>query len=151
MGIPGLLPVLKDVTSRTHIRHFQGRTAAIDAYILLYRGAYSCAEELCEGRPVNRFEITRALCVLCMLGSTSFRHLVVAVGVVDLEPDTPSSGAIATAGTSSTACLVCSCYNIMVSTLSSFSTETSCRRSGAQKIAGRGAQAGPVGPKTMRA
>jgi exonuclease 1 len=54
MGISGLLPVLKDITTRTHVSAFKGKTCVVDAYIFLYRGAYTCAQELCEGRPTNR-------------------------------------------------------------------------------------------------
>ena len=54
MGIQGLLPVLKDITNRTHIRQFAGKRAAIDGYGWLYKGAYSCPKELCEDIPTDR-------------------------------------------------------------------------------------------------
>lgn len=54
MGISGLLPVLKDITHKTHIREFAGKTAAIDGYVWLYKGAYCCPQELCEGVPTDK-------------------------------------------------------------------------------------------------
>ena len=54
MGIQGLLPVLKDITNRSHIKHFAGKRAAIDGYGWLYKGAYSCAKELCEDSPTDK-------------------------------------------------------------------------------------------------
>jgi exonuclease 1 len=54
MGIQGLLPVLKDITNRTHVRHFAGKRAAIDGYGWLYKGAYSCSKELCENIPTDK-------------------------------------------------------------------------------------------------
>jgi exonuclease 1 len=55
MGIQGLLPMLKDITNRTHIRQFAGKRAAIDGYGWLYKGAYSCPRELCEDLPTDKY------------------------------------------------------------------------------------------------
>ena len=46
MGISGLLPFLKDATTNANIRDFKGCTVAIDTYCWIYRGAFSCAEDL---------------------------------------------------------------------------------------------------------
>jgi XPG N-terminal domain len=54
MGIQGLLPQLKDITNRVHIREFAGKRAAIDGYGWLYKGAYSCPRELCEDVPTDK-------------------------------------------------------------------------------------------------
>ena len=54
MGISGLLPVLKDITNRSHVKHFAGKRAVIDGYSWLYKGAYSCPRELCEGIPTDK-------------------------------------------------------------------------------------------------
>eukprot|EP00892_Ulva_mutabilis_P007615 jgi/Ulvmu1/5225/UM022_0018.1 len=55
MGISGLLPLLKDITHKAHIKQFQGKRAAVDGYVWLYKGSYCCPEELCEGRPTDKF------------------------------------------------------------------------------------------------
>lgn len=55
MGISGLLPVLKDITKKQHVRDFAGKTVAIDGYSWLYKGAYSCAKELCENEPTEKY------------------------------------------------------------------------------------------------
>lgn len=55
MGISGLLPNLKSITSRKHISSYKEKRAAIDAYCLLHRGAYSCARELVEGEPSDKY------------------------------------------------------------------------------------------------
>lgn len=54
MGISGLLPLLKDITTKAHIKEFQGKRAAVDGYVWLYKGSYSCPEELCEGKPTDK-------------------------------------------------------------------------------------------------
>lgn len=54
MGIQGLLPQLRSITSRTHISKYDGKTVAVDAYCLLHRGAYACARELVEGEPTSK-------------------------------------------------------------------------------------------------
>ena len=60
MGIQGLLPVLKDITNRVHVSTFSGKRAAIDGYSWLYKGAYSCPQELCEDRPADGCVTTRS-------------------------------------------------------------------------------------------
>ncbi len=51
MGIQGLLPQLKSITAKAHVSKFRGKRAAVDAYVLLHRGAYTCAREIVEGEP----------------------------------------------------------------------------------------------------
>lgn len=55
MGISGLLPLLKDITHKAHIKEFRGKRAAVDGYVWLYKGSYSCPEELCEGKPTDKY------------------------------------------------------------------------------------------------
>lgn len=69
MGIQGLLPILKEITTQTHIKEWSGKTLAVDAYarplppltlapkltsamiqVWLHRGAYGCAQELATGK-----------------------------------------------------------------------------------------------------
>lgn len=50
MGISGLLPLLRPVMMPTHVKKFKGKTVAIDAYVWLHRGAYSCALDIVEGK-----------------------------------------------------------------------------------------------------
>lgn len=66
MGIPGLLPLLKDITNKRHIKDFAGKRAAIDGYGWLYKGAYSCAREICEDVPTDK-------CATC--GAARHTHL----------------------------------------------------------------------------
>ena len=54
MGIKGLLPLLKEVTEDVHLADFRGKRAAVDAYVWLHKGAYTCAEELCMNRPTTK-------------------------------------------------------------------------------------------------
>lgn len=53
MGISGLLPFLKDATSNTNIKQFEGATVAVDTYCWIYRGAFGCAEELALGHQTD--------------------------------------------------------------------------------------------------
>ncbi|KAK0564366.1 hypothetical protein OC844_001755 [Tilletia horrida] len=55
MGIQGLLPLLKDIQTSTHIREYKGKTLGVDAYVWLHRGAYACAQELVLGQPTDKF------------------------------------------------------------------------------------------------
>ncbi len=40
MGITGLLPLLKSVTRRVHLRDFAGLAVAVDTYSWLHKGMY---------------------------------------------------------------------------------------------------------------
>jgi exonuclease-1 len=46
MGIYGLLPTLKSINQRKHVREFKGLTVAIDSYCWLHKGSYGIAHEL---------------------------------------------------------------------------------------------------------
>ena len=54
MGITGLLPVLKSITVQVHVAEYSGSKVAVDAYGWLHKGAYCCAQELCEGTPTDK-------------------------------------------------------------------------------------------------
>lgn len=55
MGIQGLLPLLKDVSSPVHVRNYAGKTLGIDAYVWLHRGAYACSREIAMGENTTRY------------------------------------------------------------------------------------------------
>ena len=55
MGIHGLLPNIKSVTNRTHIRDYAGLTIGIDASCWLHKGVYSCSVELCKKIPTTKY------------------------------------------------------------------------------------------------
>ena len=59
MGIKGLLPQLRSVTVKTHLREFAGLRVAIDGYCWLHHGTACCARELCEGEPTDKCACTR--------------------------------------------------------------------------------------------
>ena len=46
MGISGLIPILKDASKSKHISDYKGQSLAVDAYVLLHRGAFACAPDL---------------------------------------------------------------------------------------------------------
>ncbi|KAK3834998.1 MAG: PIN domain-like protein [Linnemannia gamsii] len=55
MGIQGLLPLLKSIEKQVHLRDYAGKTLAVDGYVWLHKGAFSCAQELCLGQPTNKY------------------------------------------------------------------------------------------------
>ncbi|EQC40377.1 hypothetical protein SDRG_02276 [Saprolegnia diclina VS20] len=55
MGISGLLPQLKSITSPTTLRQYRGKTVAVDGYCWLHRGVYSCSQELCLGQESDKY------------------------------------------------------------------------------------------------
>jgi hypothetical protein len=55
MGISGLLPFLKDASTSVNIRDYTGCTVAIDTYCWIYRGAFSCAEDLAMNTQTDGF------------------------------------------------------------------------------------------------
>ena len=54
MGIKDLLTSLKSIEQRKHLKEYEGQTLAIDGYAWLHKGAYSCAEDLCLGKPTKQ-------------------------------------------------------------------------------------------------
>ncbi|KIK68479.1 hypothetical protein GYMLUDRAFT_35906 [Collybiopsis luxurians FD-317 M1] len=55
MGIQGLLPALKSIQSTKHLSEFSGQTIAVDAYVWLHKGVFTCATELATGKPTHRY------------------------------------------------------------------------------------------------
>lgn len=55
MGISGLLQFMKSSVRKGHIREFTGQRVAIDASCWLHRGSISCAEELAENIPTQKY------------------------------------------------------------------------------------------------
>ena len=49
MGISGLLPLLKPVTTSGHISAFRNRRIAVDGYAWLHKAVYGCCVELATG------------------------------------------------------------------------------------------------------
>ncbi|KAF8155564.1 PIN domain-like protein [Crassisporium funariophilum] len=55
MGISGLLPALKSIQVTKHLSEYSGQTIAVDAYVWLHKGVYSCATELATGRNTHKY------------------------------------------------------------------------------------------------
>ncbi|KAI8064355.1 PIN domain-like protein [Gongronella butleri] len=55
MGINGLLPLLKSIEQRVHIKEYAGRRVAVDGNVWLHKGAFSCARELALGQETNLY------------------------------------------------------------------------------------------------
>lgn len=51
MGIKGLLPLLKPVQRKLHIKEYAGEKVAVDGHCWLHRGSFGCASELARGVP----------------------------------------------------------------------------------------------------
>ena len=54
MGINGLLPCLRSVTRPGHVRAYAGQRVAVDSYVWLHRGVFTCARELALGQPTDK-------------------------------------------------------------------------------------------------
>ncbi|KAG6334716.1 hypothetical protein ID866_4376 [Astraeus odoratus] len=55
MGISGLLTLLKSIQVTKHLSDFSGQTLAVDAYVWLHRGIYTCATELATGKNTQKY------------------------------------------------------------------------------------------------
>ncbi|KAJ7800391.1 exodeoxyribonuclease 1 [Mycena olivaceomarginata] len=55
MGISGLLPALKSISTQKHLSEFAGQTIAVDAYVWLHRGVFTCATELATGKDTHKY------------------------------------------------------------------------------------------------
>ena len=55
MGITGLLPALKPIQVTRHLSQFSGQTIAVDAYVWLHKGIYTCATELATGKLTHKY------------------------------------------------------------------------------------------------
>lgn len=54
MGIQGLLPLVKSIEKRVHLKDYAGMTLAVDGYVWLHKGAFACAQEICLGQPTQK-------------------------------------------------------------------------------------------------
>jgi exonuclease-1 len=55
MGIKGILPQLKSITTDVHVEMYKGMRVGIDIFVWLHKGGYSCARELAEGKSTNKY------------------------------------------------------------------------------------------------
>ncbi|KAJ3993391.1 PIN domain-like protein [Lentinula boryana] len=55
MGIQGLLSALKSIQTTKHLSEFSGQTIAVDAYVWLHKGVFTCATELATGKPTIKY------------------------------------------------------------------------------------------------
>eukprot|EP00494_Astrolonche_serrata_P024352 UN24610 len=55
MGIQNLLPQLAGITNDVHISKYKGKTVAIDGYVWLHRGVFSCAKDICLEKRTTRY------------------------------------------------------------------------------------------------
>lgn len=54
MGISGLLPLLRSIQTQRYLSDFKGQTLAVDGYVWLHKGTYSCATELATGKATSK-------------------------------------------------------------------------------------------------
>lgn len=87
MGVSGLLPLLKSIQKPTELKKFRGLTLGVDAYGWLHRAAFSCAVELGQGIPTDRY-VTTAMHRVRML-----RHFGITPYMVFDGDYLPSKGA----------------------------------------------------------
>ena len=55
MGIPGLLPSLRSITTDVTLESYSGLRAGVDAYSWLYKGLYSCCLDVAQGIPTRKY------------------------------------------------------------------------------------------------
>ncbi|KAF7326015.1 Exodeoxyribonuclease 1 [Mycena kentingensis (nom. inval.)] len=55
MGITGLLPALRSISTQRHLSEFAGHTLGVDGYAWLHRGVFTCATELATGRETTKY------------------------------------------------------------------------------------------------
>ncbi|KAJ7196579.1 exodeoxyribonuclease 1 [Mycena pura] len=55
MGITGLLPALKSISTQRHLSEFADQTLGVDAYVWLHRGVFTCATELATGKATTKY------------------------------------------------------------------------------------------------
>jgi exonuclease 1 len=54
MGIYGLLTALKSIQVTKHLKDYTGQSVAVDAYVWLHRGVYTCATDLATGKKTHK-------------------------------------------------------------------------------------------------
>ncbi|VDO16627.1 unnamed protein product [Haemonchus placei] len=53
MGIPNLLPFVKNACRQGNVAEFSGCSVAVDVSCLLHRGLFGCAESIAQGKKTN--------------------------------------------------------------------------------------------------
>jgi exonuclease 1 len=53
MGVQALLPMLKSVMDHVNVAKYRGKTVGIDAAGWLYKGCYSCAVDVVQGKDTD--------------------------------------------------------------------------------------------------
>ena len=99
----------QSVTAKCHVTKYRGQRAAVDAYVLLHRGAYTCAREICEGEPTDKCAAGGRRCCLAGLPRGLQARLAAAARGPAASPRRPPAGA------PTTACAASSCYWVRAS------------------------------------
>ena len=55
MGIYGLLQLLKPITKDKKLSDYQNTRVAVDTYVWLHKGVYTCAYELASGKDSDAY------------------------------------------------------------------------------------------------
>ena len=55
MGIPGLLPALRDATKITTLAEYAGKRAGVDGFVWLHRACLTCARALARGETTTKY------------------------------------------------------------------------------------------------
>ncbi|KAG2172212.1 hypothetical protein INT43_004753 [Umbelopsis isabellina] len=55
MGISGLIPLLKSIHTKVHVKDYSGESIAVDGYVWLHRGVFTCSLELAMGKYTDRY------------------------------------------------------------------------------------------------
>ena len=76
MGIRGLLPRLKSITTRRHISEYANKRIGIDAFGWLHKGAYGCCVQLAQELPTDLY-VTYVMERLMLLTSYGIQPLLV--------------------------------------------------------------------------
>lgn len=55
MGIQGLLPELRSITQTTSLEELSGLKCGVDTYSWIHKGVFSCAMDICLGKPTTAY------------------------------------------------------------------------------------------------
>lgn len=55
MGVTGLHQQLKEIQTPKNLSEYKGKTLAVDTYGWLHKAIVSCAQELCQDQPTNKY------------------------------------------------------------------------------------------------
>lgn len=70
MGVTGLHQQLKEIQTPSSLSNYKGKTLAVDTYGWLHKATVSCAQELCQDLPTNKYisSITKKIDMLRYFG-----------------------------------------------------------------------------------